>query len=334
MRSTLLAILLCLIVLPSAFAETPPSTRPTTAPTTLPTHRVWRPSTQPVEVPFKLTDTNHLLIRLEINGKGPFNFIVDTGSPAMIVRVPVGEQLGLKPTSRGVAYLDKLEIEGGAELHHEMCIVETPYQIEGMNAIGASGVELDGLLGYSVLAKFRLQIDMTRDRMLWTPINFNPPPLVRTRGGPIEHANTSNGPTTASAKAPTTKPTTRPATQHDARDEQEAKLEATGGIVKLLGPLIKTTPIVPKVRGFIGIELSSDATSVSVLKVLGGSPAAQAGVQAGDKIVAVNDRPVKTIAEVQHATARTLASEMIRLTLRRGTDPLNLNLAIIAGEGF
>lgn len=31
-------------------------------------------------VPYRLTDTNHLLVRVRIDGKGPFNFLVDTGT--------------------------------------------------------------------------------------------------------------------------------------------------------------------------------------------------------------------------------------------------------------
>ena len=34
-------------------------------------------------VPYHLTDTNHFLVRVRINGKGPFNFLVDSGAPAL-----------------------------------------------------------------------------------------------------------------------------------------------------------------------------------------------------------------------------------------------------------
>ena len=30
------------------------------------------------QVPYRLTDTQHILVRAKINGQGPFNFIVDT----------------------------------------------------------------------------------------------------------------------------------------------------------------------------------------------------------------------------------------------------------------
>ena len=32
------------------------------------------------QVPYRLTDTNHFLVRVRINGKGPFNFLVDSGA--------------------------------------------------------------------------------------------------------------------------------------------------------------------------------------------------------------------------------------------------------------
>jgi hypothetical protein len=311
-------ILLVICMASSALAA------PTTAPAT-------RPSTQPVEVPFKLTDTNHLMVRLKINGQGPYNFIVDTGAPSMILRVPVGQKLGLKPNARNIAYLDQLEIEGGLKLQHVMCVVDTPYQIEGMNAIGASGVDLDGLLGYSVLAKFRLQIDMSKDRMIWTPVSFDPPAPARSR------RNRSRPSTRPVLSRATSRPTTRPATEPFAKDEQEARedtLESAGGLLKILGPLIKNEPVIPKQRGFLGIELAADNQQVSVLKVLGDSPAAAAGVKAGDRLVAINDRPVNSIFQVQQSTARVLAGQMVRLSIRRGDDPLNLYLALIAGEGL
>ena len=38
------------------------------------------PAGRPFRVPYRLTDTNHYLVRVRINGKGPFNFLVDSGT--------------------------------------------------------------------------------------------------------------------------------------------------------------------------------------------------------------------------------------------------------------
>ena len=48
-------------------------------------------------VPFKLTDTQHVMVRAKINGKGPFNFIIDTGAPLLYVSIPVAKKLGSSP---------------------------------------------------------------------------------------------------------------------------------------------------------------------------------------------------------------------------------------------
>ena len=121
---------------------------------------------RPLLVPFKLTDTQHVMVRVKINGKGPFNFIVDTGAPIIFVATAVGKQVGLDTEAKGLTMLDKLEFEGGGNAYQsEVPGVETPFQLEGMNGMGLAGVELHGILGYTVLAKFRMEFDFTKDTL-------------------------------------------------------------------------------------------------------------------------------------------------------------------------
>ena len=118
-------------------------------------------------------------MRVKINGKGPFNFIVDTGCPVLLIAEPVGKKVGLK-IDKGWSMLDKLELEGGLELTKVKARVETPFQITGMNGMGLAGVELHGLMGYTVLAKFKMEFDYTKKQMTWTPLAFEPPPPRRS----------------------------------------------------------------------------------------------------------------------------------------------------------
>src|SRR6516164_10832099 len=66
------------------------------------------------QVPYRLTATQHVLVRAKINAKGPFNFIVDTGAPALFVSTAVGKKLGLTADKNGWATLDRFAFEGGA----------------------------------------------------------------------------------------------------------------------------------------------------------------------------------------------------------------------------
>ncbi len=172
--------------------------------------------------------------------------------------------------------LDKLEFEGGASLTKVKCRVETPFQLEGMNGMGLAGVELHGILGYTVLAKFRMEFDFTKDTLRWTPLNWQPPPPQRIN---------ANG--------------------------SQVGLEILGSLMKFLGPLMGLGPAAPpETRGFIGIELADKSGAVTVQKVLAKSPAAGAGVQAGDRIEQINGQAVSASADVHRLTARLLAGQI------------------------
>ena len=69
----------------------------------------------PVEVPYRLTDTKHVLVRAKLNGKGPFNFILDTGAPAVFIPKKVAKKIGLEVDEKGWGDFDSFELEGGFE---------------------------------------------------------------------------------------------------------------------------------------------------------------------------------------------------------------------------
>src|SRR5262249_38345859 len=108
-------------------------------------------------VPYRLTDTNHFLVRVRINGKGPFNFLVDSGAPALFIATETAHKIGLEPArDRFWTPVERLDIEGGARLANVKARVEDPFQLVGMNALGLPGASIDGILGFTILARFRL----------------------------------------------------------------------------------------------------------------------------------------------------------------------------------
>src|SRR6476469_5731939 len=77
-----------------------------------------KPAKKPVrfEVPNKLTDTKHVLVRAKINGKGPFNMILDTGAPAVFITKPIAKKVGLEADDKGWGTFTTFEIEGGLKV--------------------------------------------------------------------------------------------------------------------------------------------------------------------------------------------------------------------------
>lgn len=252
------------------------------------------------QVPYRLTDTLHLVVRVKINGQGPFHFVVDTGAPTVYVLKEVGQKLGLKPDAKGWATLPRLEVEGGVVQTQVKARIESPFQLVGLNALGLAGMELHGILGYSFLAHYRLQIDLTQDQLLWTPLAYQPPapqPLLKKKG------------------------------------EEPPDLEVLGPLMKLLSWLVGRLPE-PQYwpRGYVGLELAEREGSVVITRVVPGSPAASAGLRAGDQILQAQGKAIHKLDDLQRQLASLRAGQEVRLHLRRGTQALDVRLT--AGEGL
>ena len=267
------------------------------------------------QVPYRLTETNHFLVRVRINGKGPFNFLVDSGAPALFVATETAKKIGLKPARDSFwTPIDRFDIEGGARLADVKARVEDPFQLVGMNALGLPGASIDGILGFTILARFRLEIELTRDRMTWTRLDYEPrdPPVPRRQPG------------------------------------EDERVPAGIQAMNVLGPLAKGLAFLmgkqPEEqrhpRGFLGIEWServdSERAQVQVKRVLAGSPAAKAGLEPGDRILRIADRAIRDLKEARAAWAAVQAGDDISLLVRRGSGPdaRERKLTLTAGEGL
>lgn len=251
-------------------------------------------------VPYRLSDVKHVVIRVKINDKGPFNFIVDTGAPAVYFGSEIAKKLGLTPKEEGFwETFDNVEIEGGLKLDKLKVRVEDPFQLVGINKMNAAGLKYHGVLGYSVLAQFKIEYDFTQPHLKWTRLDWKPPP-------PLALGSLSAG--------------------------------ATANMKAMIGLSSFATALMPKkadaelvYRGLVGIELSDKDGKIVVTKVLPNTPAAQADIKVDDVIVSVNTKPVKATKDVHKALSnvgidkevsfdidRAGSEKIIKLTTARG----------------
>src|SRR5262249_22616046 len=197
-----------------------------------------KPDAKVYHVPYRLTTFNHAMVRAKITGKGPFNFIVDTGAPALIVSTAAAKKAGLEPGKNGWTTFDRVEIEGGVVAEKVKGIIEDPFQLEGMNGLGLAGAELHGMMGYTVLARFRTEFDFSSSKMTWTPIDYDPPLPERIGGG-----GGAGG------------------------------LEFIGMFMKMVGGFLGTKANLEMVpRGFLGLDAAEDDKGVTVKGVLAKGP--------------------------------------------------------------
>ncbi|MBL8800199.1 MAG: PDZ domain-containing protein [Planctomycetia bacterium] len=277
MRPFLLALLLCGLLAPVSAQDAKTEN--------VPKH----------QVPFRLTDTKHVLVRAKINGKGPYNFIVDTGAPALFVATGVCKKQNLEPDKDGWGVFDRFEIEGGVVLDKLQGKIADPFQLEGMNRMGLAGVELHGVIGYNVLARFRVELDFTRDKMVWTPLKFDP--------GLPEGLNGKAG-----------------------------GVDAMAGMAKVMALLVGKRGRETKLRGALGVELASKDEAVTLAAVHQDSPAAEAGLKAGDRLTQVQGQDVKNAEAVLRLVEKLSAGESLKLTIVRGAE--TRQVAVSLGKGF
>jgi hypothetical protein len=261
-------------------------------------------------VPYRLSETNHFVVRVKLNGKGPFNLVVDTGAPALYLSTEAGKQAGIEiDPEEHLSRVDSLEIEGGAKLEGVQARVEDVFQLVGMNALGLPGVRIDGMLGFNVLARYRITIDPTSDRMDWTRLDFHPADIVVPKERP------------------------KAAERADVQ-----ALDLLGGVAKIAAVFVGKQPEDKLIhRGFVGATLVEADGAVRVEGVLPGSPAEQAGLEPGDRVVAILGREIEKVDDVLLAVAKVEAGDKVPVRVMPADAPDDADTVervVVASEGL
>lgn len=119
------------------------------------------------------------------------------------------------------------------------------------------------------------------------------------------------------------------------------------GLLAALAPLASAAAVVPgppspahaapaaqEGRPMIGVLLSGEEESPTVLECLPGSPAEAAGLQAGDVIESVSGTPTPTREALVARLGELEVGQKVRLRVRRGEEQLRLRLSLADSRGF
>lgn len=81
-------------------------------------------------------------------------------------------------------------------------------------------------------------------------------------------------------------------------------------------------------RAWLGVVESPQSIEALVQNVVPDSPAAQAGLQAGDIVETLDGNPIANFGELQQAVRARQAGEQVRLEIRRGAERYELNVRL------
>jgi predicted aspartyl protease len=120
------------------------------------------------EVPIRLASAAKplLLVDVHANGRGPFQFAIDTGTSTTAITPELAKQLGVKSSAVGAATTGGAQVDvragniesfqlGGAKIDNMPVVVADFFEMLS----AAVGARLDGIVGYNFLRNYKVAID-------------------------------------------------------------------------------------------------------------------------------------------------------------------------------
>jgi hypothetical protein len=136
------------------------------------------------EIKFRLAGRHFVVVQVRVDGRGPFELLLDTGTDTTILTPEAAALLALRPTSKVV-----LETPTGARpvpraAARSFSVGPKPLGggeilIDELRELRALGRELDGIVGQNLLGRFNFALDYGRGRLLIEEEGDEPPAGAR-----------------------------------------------------------------------------------------------------------------------------------------------------------
>ncbi len=249
---------------------------------------------QPAVVPFEMLPSNHMLVVATLNGEGPFRLVFDLGSPVTLLSGKAAEKSGAIPKDAPKSFLFGVRGEGKLKTFTmgDLTAKDLPVIVMDHPALKALG----GVLGKPLDGI----LGYTFFARYRTTIDYKAKEMTFT---PVDF-------------------------------EVKDLLKDIEG--KMLGPKVARSRIAAP-TSIWGVELGEveggvRAKGMPVERVASSSPAAAAGLQAGDVLVSIDGRWTTSAADTHDAAAAVPAGQPVTVVVLR--EGKRLTLTITPREGI
>ena len=255
--------------------------------------RADEPSTKPVKVPFELIKTKHMTVMVKVNGEGPFRLIFDTGAPVTLINNKMARAAGLidKKAKGAVVPLypgmgkykvKTLQIGNLTAKNVPVLVMDHPTVKLVSKHLGP----IEGIVGFSFFARYRMTIDYKTKEMTFVPVKFNPPDVMQKMLAMFMSGK-----------------------------KTERRVAAPAGV-----------------WGF-RVDKSADdgEAGVTVKSVVPGSPAARAGLKAGDRLLTLDDRWTDSVVDCYQAASHVRPGTAAKLGIKRKGKEMELTVTVQSG---
>ena len=247
------------------------------------------------KVPFKLLPSQHMLIELKLNGKGPFKVIFDTGAPLNLVTSKLAKEAGITKGKQSafsflsgpqVIQVDDAKLGDVSIPKLPVIVMDHPTVRSISNAFEEDFGRIDGIVGFPLFARFATTIDYKTKQLTFKPTDYKPGDFLQELTDSITKAADQQGPRVVGG-------------------------EGLWGFQTAIGG-----------DGKSGVEVRS---------VVADGPAAKAGLKVGDRVVTVEGRWTDTLGDLALATASVKPGRTAEFVVRRGAEMVMLKCVPVAG---
>ena len=246
-----------------------------------------------ITVPFEMLKTQHMVVMIKVNGKGPYRVVFDTGAPVTLLNNKVATEAGIFPKnfkkpplalfgSMGQFKIQTLEV-GAAKAENMPTMVMDHPTVDALAR--ALGMPIEGIVGFSFFAKFRTTIDYQKKEMTFVPNNYQPGDMMQNMMRMLMAARDA-------------KKVIAPAGQWGLR---------------------------------VGKATDDMEAGVDVKEVMAGSSAAAAGLRPGDRLLTLDGRWTDTVGDCYAAASRVKPGTEAILAVRRDGKALELTVTVKSG---
>lgn len=262
-------------------------------------------SAQPIEpkaepgkkfvVPFELIKTQHMVVNVKVNGKGPYRLVFDTGAPDSLVSNKIAKEAELfskdfkKPVfalfgSMGQVKMKEVIIGDLKAENVSTMVLDHPT----VQAISSFVGPLEGIIGFTFYARYKMSIDYEKKIMTFEPNDYTPGDVMQAM----------------------------------MKRMMAPKAE-------------RTTPRVLAPAGVLGIRVEKakddEAAGVTIADVLPESAAADAGFKIGDRLLTLDGRWTDTVNDLYLAAGFIEMGRPVVAQVSRSGKKLSLKVTPRAG---
>ncbi len=246
-------------------------------------------------VPFELIKTQHMVVSVKINGKGPYRLVFDTGAPDSLVSTKVAKEAELFPKdfkkpffapfgAMGQTKISSIELGGLKAENISTTVLDHPT----VKAIASFVGPIEGILGFTFYAKYKMSINYEKNEMTFEPGAYEPGDVMK---------------------------------------KMMDKLTSPENLKKI--------PQVLSPAGLVGMRVEKakddEAAGVTVRDVLPDSAADAAGFKAGDRLLTLDGRWTDTVADCYFAAGQIRVGVAVPAVVLRDGKSVLLKIAVRAG---